>query len=229
VFYLWEATGQTPYEGRWQTTGRKELAVRDRLSKQQIRILGFIEDFAEENGYPPTYEEIRAALGMSTKSLVYHHMEALEAAGHISRMPNTPRGIRLSQAKIFRVPKLGYIAAGSPISVADPDPDDYLELTRDIVDEQEGLYALQVSGNSMIDALVNDGDVVILKHQNEARNGEMVAVWLNDRDETTLKRFYRENGHVRLQPANPSIPPLIVPPSIVEVQGRVVAVIRQTA
>jgi repressor LexA len=203
--------------------------VRDRLSEQQSRILGFIEDFVEENGYPPTYEEIRAALGMSTKSLVYHHLEALEAAGHVSRMPNTPRSIRLSQAKTFRVPKLGYIAAGAPISVADPDPDDYLELTRDIVDEQEGLYALQVSGNSMIDALVNDGDVVILKHQNEASNGEMVAVWLNDRDETTLKRFYRENGHVRLQPANPSMPPLIVPPSIVEVQGRVVAVIRQMA
>jgi repressor LexA len=112
--------------------------------------------------------------------------------------------------------------------VGDPDPEDYIELTRDIVAEQEGLYALQVSGNSMIDALVNDGDVVILKQQNQARNGEMVAVWLCDRDETTLKRFYRENGHVRLQPANPRIPPIIVHPSVVQVQGRVVAVIRQS-
>jgi repressor LexA len=78
----------------------------------------------------------------------------------------------------------------------------------------------------MIDALVDDGDVVILKQQNEARNGEMVAVWLRDRDETTLKRFYRENGHVRLQPANPTMPPILVHPSVVQVQGRVVAVIR---
>lgn len=209
--------------------------MQEQLSEQQRRILTFIEEFVEESGYPPTYEEIRQALGMSTKSLVYHHLDALERAGYLSRMPNTPRGIRLSRApardpsqpKTFRVPKLGSIAAGLPISVADPDPDDYLELTRDIVDEQEGLYALQVKGNSMIDALVNDGDIIILKHQNEAQNGEMVAVWLRDRDETTLKRFYRENGHVRLQPANPTIPPMIVDPSVVEVQGRVVAVIRQ--
>jgi repressor LexA len=132
------------------------------------------------------------------------------------------------QTRTFHVPKLGRIAAGQPISVGDTDPDDYLELTRDIVAEQEGLYALQVTGNSMIDALVNDGDTVILKRQNEARNGEMVAVWLRDQDETTLKRFYRENGHVRLQPANPTMSPLILHPSAVQVQGRVVAVIRQS-
>jgi repressor LexA len=203
--------------------------VEEQLSDRQRRILAFIEAFAAENGYPPTYEEIRVALGISTKSLVNHHLDALEGAGCLTRVPNTPRGIRLLQSRTFRVPRLGKIAAGLPISVGDPDPDDYIELTRDIVAEQEGLYALQVSGNSMIDALVNDGDIVILKHQNEARNGEMVAVWLRDRDETTLKRFYRENGHVRLQPANPSMAALIVHPSVVQVQGRVVAVIRQAA
>jgi repressor LexA len=198
------------------------------LSERQQKIFTFIESFVEENGYPPTYEEIRVALGISTKSLVYHHMDALEGAGYLARMPNTPRGIRLLQSKTFRVPKLGIIAAGLPISVGDPDPDDYIELTRDIVAEQDGLYALHVSGNSMIDALVNDGDIVILKHQSDARNGEMVAVWLQDQEETTLKRFYRENGHVRLQPANPTMPPIIVHPSAVQVQGRVVAVIRQS-
>jgi repressor LexA len=203
--------------------------VEEQLSDRQRRILAFIEAFVAENGYPPTYEEIRVALGISTKSLVNHHLDALEGAGCLTRMPNTPRGIRLLRSRTFRVPRLGKIAAGLPISVGDPDPDDYIELTRDIVAEQEGLYALQVSGNSMIDALVNDGDIVILKHQNEARNGEMVAVWLRDRDETTLKRFYRENGHVRLQPANPSMAALIVHPSAVQVQGRVVAVIRQAA
>ena len=197
------------------------------LSERQREMLTFIEDFVRENGYPPTYEEIRVALGISTKSLVNHHLEALEAAGYLSRVPNTPRGIRLSQSPTFRVPRLGHIAAGHPISFGDPDPDDFIELTRDIVAEQEGLYALQVKGDSMIDALVNDGDIVIMKHQTEARNGEMVAVRLRDRDETTLKRFYRENGHIRLQPANPTMPPIIVHPAVVEVQGRVVAVIRQ--
>ena len=198
------------------------------LSERQMRILEFIGEFVEEQGYPPTYEEIRTALGISTKSLVYHHLDALEGAGYLARMPNTPRGIRLLQTKTFRVPNLGTIAAGAPISTGDSDPDDYLELTRDIVAEQDGLYALQVAGNSMIDALVHDGDVVILKQQNEARDGDMVAVWLSDRDETTLKRLYRENGHVRLQPANPTMPPWFVHPSVVQVQGRVVAVIRQS-
>jgi repressor LexA len=198
------------------------------LSERQQRILVFIEEFVDDQGYPPTFEEIRVALGISTKSLVYHHLDALEGAGYLARIPNTPRGIRLSQSKTFRVPKLGIIAAGLPIATGDVDPDDYLELTRDIVAEQEGLYALKVAGNSMIDALVNDGDVVILKQQREAQNGDMVAVWLSDRDETTLKRFYRENGHVRLQPANPTMPPIFVHPSAVQVQGRVVAVIRQS-
>jgi repressor LexA len=201
--------------------------MQEHLSDRQRKILAFIEEFVREQGYPPTYEEIRAALGISTKSLVYHHLDALEAAGCLSRVPNTPRGIRLSGPKTFRVPKLGHIAAGLPISVSDPDPDDFIELTQDIVAEQEGLYALRVKGNSMIDALIDDGDIVILKQQNEARNGEMVAVWLPDRDETTLKRFYRENGHVRLQPANPTMPPMILHPSQVQVQGCVVAVIRQ--
>ena len=206
----------------------RSLAVEEQLSERQRKILAFIEDFVHENGYPPTYEEIRAALEISTKSLVNHHLDALESAGFLARMPNTPRGIRLSQTKTFRVPKLGTIAAGLPIMAGDPDPDEFLELTRDIVAEQDGLYALQVAGDSMIDALVDEGDIIILKQQDEARNGDMVAVRLRDRDETTLKRFYREYGHVRLQPANPTMSPIIVHPSVVQVQGRVVAVIRQS-
>lgn len=201
--------------------------MEEHLSDRQRRILAFIAEFLAENGYPPTYEEIRSGLGISTKSLVYHHLDVLEEAGCLSRAPNTPRGIRLSQARTFRVPRLGTIAAGQPIATGDADPDDYIELTRDIIPEQEGLYALRVNGDSMIDALVNDGDIVILKHQNQALNGEMVAVWLRDRDETTLKRYYRERGHIRLQPANPRIAPIVVHPSVVQVQGRVVAVIRQ--
>ncbi len=95
-------------------------------------------------------------------------------------------------------------------------------------DPLDQLYALRVHGDSMIDAMVNDGDIVVMKKVDQARNGEMVAIWLADRDETTLKYFYQENGRVRLQPANPSMQPIIIEdPSIVEVQGKVVLVIRQ--
>jgi repressor LexA len=108
-----------------------------------------------------------------------------------------------------------------------------VEIARGLLPENDGteqLYALRVFGDSMIDAMVNDGDIVVMKKVDQARNGEMVAVWLSDRDETTLKYFYLENGKVRLQPANPLMKPIIIEdPSIVEIQGKVVLVIRQLA
>ena len=122
----------------------------------------------------------------------------------------------------LRIPEfLGKIAAGEPISFSDAG-DETIELTRDIVRDEDGLYAVRVKGDSMIDALINDGDIVVMKHQQEAGNGEMVAIRLKDRDETTLKRFYREQG-------NPTMQPLYVHPANVEIQGKVVAVIRQVS
>ena len=105
--------------------------------------------------------------------------------------------------------------------------DAVVELTRDIVDDDPNLYALEVRGDSMIDALIHDGDMVVMKHQQEATNGELVAVWLKSEKETTLKRFYREKDRVRLQPANPTMQPIYVHPSNVEIQGKVVLVIRK--
>ncbi|MBN1889665.1 MAG: repressor LexA [Thermoflexales bacterium] len=131
---------------------------------------------------------------------------------------------------LLRIPLLGRIAAGEPIPIPGSDfspmGEAAIMLTGDIVREQEGLYALEVRGDSMIDALIHDGDHVIMKHIEEAHDGEMVAVWLKDREETTLKRFYREKGRVRLQPANPTMSPIYVDPANVEIQGRVVAVVR---
>ena len=124
---------------------------------------------------------------------------------------------------------LGQVAAGLPTDFADVDNEDVIELTCDIVPNRNDLYALKVQGNSMIDALIHDGDIVIMQHQTEAKNGEMVAARLIEQNETTLKRVYRENGHVRLQPANPNVKPLIVTPEAVESQGKVIAVIRQIA
>jgi repressor LexA len=200
------------------------------LSQRQNEIRGFIMAFIGENGYPPTHEEIRQGLEMSTKSLVNHHLRALEKKGFIEREPDTPRAIKLLDGlRSFKVPLLGQIAASAePISFSD-DHHEEIELTPDIVQQQEGLYALRVNGDSMIDALINDQDIVVMRHQAVAEVGEMVAVRLKDRDETTLKRFYPEGEQVRLQPANPTVSPIFVHPANVEIQGKVMAVIRQVA
>ena len=203
------------------------------LTRRQREVLDFIYGFVEENGYPPTHEEIQFEVGLSSKSHAHFYLKALEREGYIQRAPNIPRGISLTGksgrgrfTNIIKVPFLGQIAAGEPISFSDTGHET-IELTRDIIRGGEDLYALRVKGDSMIDALIKEGDIVVMKHQQEAGNGEMVAVWLRDRDETTLKRFYWEQGRVRLQPANPTVSPLYVHPANVEIQGKVVAVIRQ--
>ncbi len=200
------------------------------LSQRQKEMRGFIADYISRKGYPPTHEEIRQGLKMSTKSLVNHHLKALETKGVIERQPDTPRGIRLLNGlRSFKVPLLGQIAASAePISFSDSDYQE-IELTPDIVEQQDGLYALRVKGNSMIDALINDEDIVVMRHQVVAEVGEMVAVRLKDRNETTLKRFYPEGKQVRLQPANPKVEPIFVHPANMEIQGKVMAVIRQMA
>lgn len=148
------------------------------------------------------------------------------------------RGVRLSEAarkpaasEVLSVPLAGFIFASQPVMVGDTAQtaaDEYLELTRGLVQDSGDLYALRVKGDSMIDAMVSDGDIVVMKRADRARNGEMVAVWLTDRNETTLKYFYQENGRVRLQPANPTMQPIIVEnPAQVQVQGKVVLVMRQ--
>jgi len=201
-----------------------------RLSKRQDEMHGFIADFVNRKGYPPTHEEIRQGLKMSTKSLVNHHLKALESKGVIEREPDTPRGIKLLDGlRSFKVPLLGQIAASAePISFSDDDHEE-IELTPDIVQKQDGLYALRVNGDSMIDALINDQDIVVMRHQAVAEVGEMVAVRLKDRNETTLKRFYPQGKRVCLQPANPKVEPIFVHPANVEIQGKVMAVIRQVA
>jgi repressor LexA len=128
-----------------------------------------------------------------------------------------------------QIPLLGKIAAGKPIQVPEAglEPYDMLSLSRELVPDQEGLFALEVKGTSMIDALINDGDIVVMKRQESAQNGEMVAVWLKEEKETTLKRLYRERNRIRLQPMNPTMKPFYADPRNVEVQGKVVLVIRQ--
>ena len=199
------------------------------ISKKQSAILNYIRRQVETQGRPPTYEEIRKAFRLSTKSLVAYHLRALEAAGLIERTRDVSRGLRLVkhkvQARTISLPIFGTIRAGPPVQ--SDEVEEAIELTRDIVPEADGLYGLRVRGDSMVDAMVNDGDIVVLKHQRDAHNGEMVAVRLKERGESTLKRFFRENGHVRLQAANREYPDMLLHPSAVEIQGRVVAVIRR--
>ena len=165
--------------------------------------------------------------------MVNYNLNILEREGHIARDPEVSRGLRIvgqsmERDDVILLPLLGRIAAGNPIPVpGDAVPEEHLELARGVVKDGESLYALQVQGESMIDALVNDGDVVVMKHQETAENGDMVAVWLRDREETTLKKFYREGKRIRLQPANPTMQPIYADPTNVQVQGKVVMVIRQ--
>ena len=170
-----------------------------------------------------------------------YNLKRLEEKGYISRDREVSRGLKLTGSvrpqvppdALVQVPLLGRIVAGAPIPVPASDfhlmGDETVELTRDILGDPDGLYALQVEGNSMIDALVHDGDIVIMRYQHRVENGEMAAVWLKEREEVTLKRFYQESGgRVRLQPANPTMQPIYVDdPRLVEVQGKVVMVIRQ--
>jgi repressor LexA len=207
------------------------------LSERQKRMLEFIRTYSAKNRYPPTIREIGQAAGISSTSVVNYNLNILQREGHIVRNREISRGIQLpstTEASLpsVRIPILGVIVASAPVPIPESDfsmigEDAVVELTRDIVDDDRDLYALEVRGNSMIDALIHDGDMVIMKHQQEARNGDLVAVWLKNEKETTLKRFYLEKDRVRLQPANPTMEPIYVHPSNVEIQGKVVVVIRR--
>ena len=210
--------------------------ILDGLSDRQQRIYRFIRQFSLENHYPPTIREIGSALEISSTSVVNYNLNKLEEVGLIERDREVSRGLKLVEpletefADLLSIPMMGTIAAGEPIPVLDEsssyDSRDMLQLTRDICKDGKDIYALQVKGNSMIDALINDGDVVVMRHESTAQNGEMVAAWIKDESSTTLKRFYHEGERIRLQPANPTMDPIYVAPENVEIQGKVVAVIR---
>lgn len=215
--------------------------AKGKLSPRQQEILKFIGHFSNERRYPPTIREIGEAVGISSTSVVNYNLNKLEKEGHIVRDLKVSRGVRLAEQALLRkpgpevvsIPMAGFIFASNPVMVGDTAQtaaDEYLELTRGLVNDSGDLYALRVKGDSMIDAMVSDGDIVVMKKADRARNGEMVAVWLTERNETTLKYFYQEGSRVRLQPANPTMQPIYVEnPAQVQVQGKVVLVMRQLA
>ncbi len=210
------------------------------LPERQRRVLDCIEEYVGAHGFPPTVREIGDAIGVNSTSLISYYLKRLEERGLISREPAMSRAIQLTAPateeipielnddNVLAVPFLGYIAAGTPINVEAFPGNETIEINRalfgrDVAD----LFALKVQGNSMIDALINDGDTVILKHQERVENGQMAAVWLIGEEETTLKKVYYEGKRVRLQPANPTMNPIYVQADDVQIQGKVVLVIRR--
>ncbi len=222
-------------------------ARREALSERRQQILTFIHTYTQTYGRPPTVRDIQKGIGVASTAVVKYHLDLLERSGYVERAPKASRGLRLTakarawlndvgQATdgadaLVRVPIVGYIVAGEPVTAYPTfDEDvDTLELTRDIIPDAANVFALRVRGDSMVDASVHDGDLVILRRQEEANNGDMVAVWLEDDQETTLKYFYREGPYVRLQPANPAYDPIVKPAHVVRVQGKVIAIIRRLA
>ncbi len=215
------------------------MAIKQKiLSPRQQAIVDFIRRFWLDRGYPPSIRDIVAGCSLSSTSVADYNLKILEKKGYIRRHREVSRGIELpvrsaASGRRIYVPIIGQVAAGEPIPVPDTDAwdttasADTIEVTRDLTRGRECVYALKVKGSSMMDALINDGDIVLMQYVNVVENGEMAAVWLKAEKEVTLKKFYAESGRIRLEPANSQMKPIYVKPDNVEIQGRVIAVIRQ--
>lgn len=204
------------------------------LSERQQRILEFLSEFIVDKDYPPSIRDIQQGCAISSTSVVDYNLKRLEERGYIRRDREVSRAIELldgsgARRRSLTVPLVGTIAAGSPI----PMPPETLPIGYDEVSVTEAqtrgrpsAFALRVKGTSMIDALIDDGDIVILEPTQSCDDGEMVAVWLREENETTLKKFFHEGEQVRLQPMNSTMDPIYTSPDNVEVQGRVLSSFR---
>ncbi len=227
------------------------------LGERPLKILKFLSKYQDDHGYSPSIREIGKFINVDSTSLVDYYLNQLVDKGYIERDNRVSRSIRIlkeispslgervveqaAQAvqvvtELLSIPLVGRIGASLPIPMPETstgyfDAFSSVEVARSLLPGREKtseLFALEVDGVSMIDAMVNDGDIVIMKKTSTANNGEMVAVWLEDNNETTLKYFFKENGRVRLQPANPTMQPIIIDnPAQVRIQGKVVMVVRQ--
>ncbi len=208
------------------------------LSTRQKKILNFIQSFLTDNTYPPTIRDIVNGCGISSTSVADYNLEILEKKGYIRRHREISRGIELldglaARSSGFVVPIVGQIAAGAPIPVPTSDSWDTvsasenMEVPQELIKGKQDVYALKVKGLSMIDALINDGDIVLMQYTNTVENGEMAAVWLKNEKRATLKKVYTGAKQVRLQPANSQMQPIYVEPDNVEIQGKVIGVIRR--
>lgn len=211
--------------------------MKKKLSPRQQGIMDFIRGFMEEHQFPPTVRDIQSGCDISSTSVVDYNLHILQREGYLRRLPEVSRGIELldgwkgTKRESVHVPLVGSIAAGEPLpqppeDAWQSDEFDSIDLPPFLTKGKQNVYALRVKGESMIDAFVADGDLVLLESSVQPENGDMVAAWLKDREEATLKRFYLEGDRVRLQPENSSMAPIYVSAENVAVRGRVVGVVR---
>ena len=187
------------------------------LTKRQQEILTFIKKFIAEHGYPPAIREICKGVGLSSPATVFVHLKHLEEMGLIRKTSSKFRTIEVIgpneyanvKEDVIKVPLLGKITAGSPIEAIE-NPGEYFDLPVSLVPNKEEIFTLKVSGESMINAGILDGDIVIVQRQNVARNKDIVVAMTSE-NEVTLKTFYKEQTHIRLQPENDTMKPIILP------------------
>lgn len=203
-------------------------------------MLEFIEEFIDEHDYPPTVRDIQFGCGLSSTSVVKYNLDRLSEGGYLNRDSEVSRGLAIPGSRSGRasrepetvaVPLMGTIAAGSPFPLPQSDTwsdpgIEQIDLPQAVVGRGDGVYALKVKGDSMIDALIGDGDLVIMESAKQVRDGQMAAVRLVQEDETTLKYFFPEGEQVRLQPANTQMDAIYARADNVEVMSRVLAVWR---
>lgn len=224
----------------------------DNLSQRQQNILKYVWEYWRESGRPPTIREIGSAVNISSTSVVNYNLNKLEEKGYLEREAEVSRGLKLTEkalalyesardavrraVDLISIPLAGDIVAGEPVHIGNEDfatydEEDAIDVSADMLPAStaDSLFALRVRGHSMIDAMVDDNDIVIMEPARDANNGDMVAVWLPLDGEMTLKYFFRDGDRIRLQPANPTMEPIYVSPGNVEVQGKVMMVLRQTA
>jgi len=228
------------------------------LSERHRKIMEYLTKFQNSNGYSPSIRQIGDSINVKSTSLVDYYLNQLQQMGYIDREDRISRSIRVltpiadgtslkdkvteavqnvsaKLSDLVSIPLAGRIVASAPLPMPTSDlpyfdSESSVEIARSLLPTREttDLFALEVSGDSMVDAMINDGDIVIMKQAKSANNGEMVAVWLDDKDETTLKYFYKEPNRIRLQPANPNMGPIYVDnPKSLRIMGKVVMVIRQ--
>jgi len=205
-----------------------------RLSDVQTQIIDFIEKFIEKHDYAPSVRDVANGCGIASSTVAQYHLNILEREGHISRGRKVSRSISLlkRQSAFTTVPLLGTISAGIPIPVPNNDTwvqiaEENLAVPKEVTEGLDDIYALKVKGTSMIDALIDDGDIILMQQTHAAEDGDMVAVWLRDRQEVTLKKIYLKGSNILLQPANKLMEPIYCRPDNVEIQGKVVGVIRK--
>ena len=215
------------------------MSQKDKLPNRRQKILDFIQDFMQDNGIPPTVRDIQKACEISSTSVVDYNLRLLDRDGFLNRRPEMARGIELlgtsgtHGVNTLKVPIVGSIAAGSPIPVFPNEVDsqnadfDFIEISAEVNRKYGTVFALEVKGTSMIDALIDDGDLVLVQPTPSVEQGEMAVAWIADKEEATLKKFYVEGDKVRLQPANSAMGPIYCQSENVEVRGKVVGVIRK--